>query len=70
MKQIRILDISKKYIFIVFNWGEKMADVKQMPLIIGLVIAIIIGEILGILTSWGDILGYLIGFHICRLYDR
>ena len=47
-----------------------MADVKQMPLIIGLVIAIIIGEILGILTSWGDILGYLIGFDICRLYDR
>ncbi len=37
-----------------------MVEVKRMPIIIGLVIAIILGLVLGNLISWGDILGYLI----------
>jgi hypothetical protein len=37
-----------------------MLKVKWMTLIVGLIIGIIFGSILGILTSWGDIFGYLI----------
>ena len=40
--------------------GEKMVEIKWKPVLIGLVIAIILGLLLGILASWGDILGYLI----------
>jgi hypothetical protein len=40
-----------------FERGEKMVEIKWIPVIIGLVIAIILGTILGILTSWGDLLG-------------
>ena len=37
-----------------------MVEVKWTHIINGLVIAVLLGLILGILTSWGDILGYLI----------
>ena len=38
-----------------------MVDIKWKPVGIGLIIAIVIGTVVGILTSWGDLLGYLIG---------
>ena len=52
-----------------------MVEVKWTPVIICLLIAIILGEILGILTSWGDIFGYLIattyvGYSVDRDYTN
>jgi hypothetical protein len=38
-----------------------MVEVDWKPVLIGLIIAVLIGTILGILTSWGDLLGYLVG---------
>lgn len=38
-----------------------MVEIKWKPVTIGLVTAVVIGVVLGILTSWGDLMGYLIG---------
>lgn len=38
-----------------------VVEIKLKPVTLGLVVAILIGLILGILTSWGDLLGYLTG---------
>jgi len=37
-----------------------MVEVKWTPVIIGLLLAIILGLLFGMFISWGDILGYLI----------
>ena len=37
-----------------------MVEIKWTPVIVGLLLAIILGLLFGMFISWGDILGYLI----------